>query len=649
MMYYSASMNTLDESLTNAVKEGELLESSLTNIRLLLAGTKSPIAREAVEELAAAGEWQELNDRFYKTLAFGTGGLRGRTIGSIVTRAEQVNGRPEYPCVGTACMNYFNVGRAMRGLIIYVKKHVEATDPGRKPRLVIGHDTRHFSRDFAEFCAKIGTDLGCDIYLFDSPRATPEVSFAIRELNADSGVVLTASHNPSHDNGFKAYFNDGAQLVPPHDKAVIEEVNSLTSEEYEPLPEDRRGTLHVLDASFDRVYMDRLKTVLLRPELFSKGGAKIVYSNLHGTGGHIIVPLLKELGCNVQTVAAQDVQDGRFPTVASPNPENPPALALAIEQADASGADIVIATDPDADRMGVAVRGEDGKMHLLTGNQIGSLLAWYRCMSMSGLGIINDSNRSRAVMVKTFVTTGLQDAIGHHFGYEVVNVLTGFKYIAQKLGKYEEAIPAEKREGYRKMSEEQTRALRLEYSRYFVFGGEESYGYLAQDFVRDKDANSAAIIFAELAAYAESVGKSLLELLHELFEQFGVYLEMGKSLVMEGADGAAKIAALSASYSANPPTELDGVAVSGIRDFSKGDMVDAEGDPIPAEKMIFVDMADGSSFAVRPSGTEPKIKYYLFGHGKPGAPVKEALPAVQASLDSLWAAVEKDALARSNG
>ena len=437
--------------------------------------------------------------------------------------------------------------------------------------------------------------------------------------------------------------------MPPHDKAVIEEVNSLTSEEYEPLPEDRRGTLHVLDASFDRVYMDRLKTVLLRPELFSKGGAKIVYSNLHGTGGHIIVPLLKELGCNVQTVAAQDVQDGRFPTVASPNPENPPALALAIEQADASGADIVIATDPDADRMGVAVRGEDGKMHLLTGNQIGSLLAWYRCMSMSGLGIINDSNRSRAVMVKTFVTTGLQDAIGHHFGYEVVNVLTGFKYIAQKLGKYEEAIPAEKREGYRKMSEEQTRALRLEYSRYFVFGGEESYGYLAQDFVRDKDANSAAIIFAELAAYAESVGKSLLELLHELFEQFGVYLEMGKSLVMEGADGAAKIAALSASYSANPPTELDGVAVSGIRDFSKGDMVDAEGDPIPAEKMIFVDMADGRSFAVRPSGTEPKIKYYLFGHGKPGAPVKEALPAVQASLDSLWAAVEKDALARSNG
>lgn len=653
MLYHSARMKALDESLQSAVKEGKLLESSLSNIRLLLAGTKSPVAAQSVTELAAAGQWQELNDRFYKTLAFGTGGLRGRTVGGVVTAAEQgaggPNDRPEYPCIGTACMNYFNVGRAMRGLIIYVKKHVEATSPGRKPRLVIGHDTRHFSRDFAEFCAGIGTDLGCDMYLFDGPRATPEISFAIRELNADSGVVLTASHNPSHDNGFKAYFDDGAQLVPPHDKAVIEEVNALTSEEYEPLPADRRGTLAVLDASFDRMYMDRLKSILLRPELFAKGGAKIVYTNLHGTGGHVIVPLLQELGCNVQTVAAQDVQDGRFPTVASPNPENPPALAMAIEQADAQGAAIVIATDPDADRMGVAVRGKDGGMHLLTGNQIGSLLAWYRCMSMAELGLVTDATRARAVMVKTFVTTGLQDAIANHFGYEVVNVLTGFKYIAQKLGKYEAAIPAEKRAGYRSMSEEQTRALRLEYSRYFVFGGEESYGYLAQDFVRDKDANAAAILFAELAYYAESVGKSLLELLDDLFAQFGVYREMGKSLVMEGADGAAKIAALAASYSANPPQEMDGVAVSGVRDFSRGGMVDVEGDPIPAENMIFVDLADGRSFAVRPSGTEPKIKYYLFGHGRPGLPVQESSVAVQASLDSLWAAVEHDAHARSNG
>ncbi len=646
-------MTTLDESLTSAVKDGKLLESSLTNIRLLLAGTKSPIALQSVEELAAAGQWQELNDRFYKTLAFGTGGLRGRTIGNVVTAAEQGQGgpneRPEFPCTGTAGMNYFNVGRAMRGLIIYVKKHVEATDPGRKARLVIGHDTRHFSRDFAEYCAKIGTDLGCDIYLFDGPRATPEISFAIRELNADSGVVLTASHNPAHDNVFKAYFYYGRHLVPTHYKAVNEEVNALSSEEYDALPEAEQGTLHVLAADFDRIYIDKLKSVMLRPELFEKGGAKVVFSNLHGTGGHIVVPLLKELGCNVETVAAQDVQDGRFPTVASPNPENSPALAMAIEQANAGGADIVIATDPDADRMGVAVRGKDGQMHLLTGNQIGSLMAWYRCKSMSDLGIINDSNRSRAVMVKTFVTTGLQDAIGNHFGYEVINVLTGFKYIAQKLGKYEAAIPAEKREGYRKMTEAQTRALRLEYSRYFVFGGEESYGYLAQDFVRDKDANAAAMTFAELAAYADSIGKGLLELLDDLFEQFGVYLEVGKSLVMEGADGAAKIAALAASYSSNPPAEVDGCAVSGIRDFNKGDMVDVEGDPIPAEKMIFVDLADGRSFAVRPSGTEPKIKYYLFGHGAPGAPVKESMATVKASLDSLWAAVEADAQARSNG
>ncbi len=644
-------MEKLEQLLDQAVNDGQLLASSKENILLFLAGTKSPVALPAVTELVEAGQWQELNDRFFKTLAFGTGGLRGRTIGKVVTSAEQgkgaVNDRPEFPCVGTACMNYFNLTRSMRGLITYVKRHVEATEPGRKPKIIVGHDTRHFSRDFAELCAKIGSDLGCHVYLFDGPRSTPQVSFAIRELNCDTGVVLTASHNPAHDNGFKAYFSDGAQLVPPHDKSVIDEVNALKSEEYSPLPIEEQGSITELGADFDAIYSDRLKSIMLRPELFQQGGAKVVFTNLHGTGGHIIVPLLKSLGCDVQTVPAQDIQDGRFPTVASPNPENSPALSMAIAQANDNGADIVIATDPDADRMGVAVRGQDGEMHLLTGNQIGSLLAWYRCMSMVEMGIINDSNRSRAVMVKTFVTTQLQDVIGEHFGLQVINVLTGFKYIAQKLGKYEAAIPADKRQDYRRMSEVETRNLRLQYSKYFVFGGEESYGYLSQDFVRDKDANAAAMLFAELAAYAQSIGKGLLELLNDLFAQFGVYLEMGKSLVMEGADGAAKIAALSASYISQPLTEIDGTKVVKVRDFSRGDMVDVEGDPIPKENMIFMDLEDGRSFAVRPSGTEPKIKYYLFGHGKPGDDVETSRAQVHASLDSLWAAVEKDALMRS--
>ncbi len=636
--------------LEKAVADGRLLASSLENIDLLLAGSKDPVVPVSIRELAEAGEWQELNDRFYKTLAFGTGGLRGRTIGKVVTKAEQgqggPNGRPEFPCVGTASMNYFNVGRAMRGLIIYMSRFVAAEGGNRKPLIVIGHDTRHFSRDFAEFCARIACDLGCDVALFDGPCSTPEVSFAIRELGADTGVVLTASHNPAHDNGFKAYFRDGSQLIAPHDKGVIEEVNALSSDSYEPLPEAERGSVRVLGPEFDRVFMDRLKTIILRPGEFEQGGANVVYTNLHGTGGRCIVPLLRELGCKVTTVEAQDVLDGRFPTVASPNPENASALAMGIEQADRIGAEIVIATDPDADRMGIAVRDAAGEMKLMTGNQIGSLLAWYRCMTMLELGMISPDNLEHTVMVKTFVTTPLQDAIGESFGIPVVNVLTGFKYIAAKLGKYEAAIPENLRRDYRRMSEDETRALRLKFSRFFVFGGEESYGYLAQDFVRDKDANAAALLVAELAAYASNHGTNLTALLDDLFGKYGVHLEGGKSIVMEGADGAAKIAALAQSYADHPPVEVDGSAVKAVRDFSKGGMVDAEGDPIPAEKMLFVDLEDGRSFAVRPSGTEPKIKYYLFGHGAPGADVQESRKAVQAAEDSLWRAVEADARKR---
>ena len=637
--------------LEQAVAEGKLLASSLENIKLLTGGTADPVVPATIAELVQAGEWAELNNRFYKTLAFGTGGLRGRTVGNIVMPAEQgqggVNGRPEFPCVGTASMNYFNVGRAMRGLITYVRRFVEAEGTGRKPLIVIGHDTRHFSRDFAELCARICTDLGCDCALFDGPCSVPEVSFTIRELNADTGVMITASHNPSHDNGFKAYFNDGAQLVAPHDQGVIAEVNALTSDTYEPLPADQQGKLRVLGAEMDDIYIKRLKGIVLRPEVFGKASAKVVYTNLHGTGKRCIVPMLKSIGCQLSTVAEQDVQDGRFPTVASPNPENAPALDMAIAQADRENADLVIATDPDCDRMGIAVRDKaTGKMQLLTGNQTGCLLAWYRCMSMRELGLVTPQNIQHAVMVKTFVTSPLQDAIAEHFGIATVNVLTGFKWIAAKLGKYENAIPAEKRQGYRSMTEEQTRALRLEHSKYFVFGGEESYGYLAQDFVRDKDANCAALCLAEMNAYLATQGIGLLECLNNIYKELGYYKELGKNIVMEGADGAAKIAALTKDYIANPPKEMDGAAVVAVRDFSSGKMVDAEGDPVPAEKMLFIDLADGRSFAVRPSGTEPKIKYYLFAHGEKGADVASSKAAVEAGIDSLWKAIEADAHAR---
>jgi phosphoglucomutase len=640
-------MSAIPKSLSAAVANGSLLESAKSNITALLDGTTSAIAPLAVQELVDAGAWEELNDRFFKTLAFGTGGLRGRTIGRVVTKAEQgvggPNGRPEHPCVGTATMNFYNLSRAVRGLITYAKQFAGAS---RKPVLVFAHDTRHFSRDFAEFCAKTCADLGCDAYLFEGARSTPQLSFAVRELRADGGVVLTASHNPAHDNGFKAYFNDGAQIVDAHADAIVREVNAITSERYEILPESERGSITVLGAEMDACYVALLKTLLLKPSLLEGASTKIVFTNLHGTGGHINVPMLREFGFEVLTVPEQDVQDGRFPTVESPNPENGPALKMAIDLAEQSGAEIVIGTDPDADRMGVAVRDAAGKMVLLTGNQIGSLMAWYRLKTCFELGWLTNANRNRAVLIKTYVTTELQHAIADGFGVGIVDTLTGFKYIAGKLRKYEEAIPADKKGDYRSLSQAQTRALRLEYSRFFVFGGEESYGYLGSDAVRDKDANGAALMFAEVAAYAKSVGKTLPELMDDVYTEYGYYLEIGKSLVMEGADGAAKIASLANSYAENPPTEVDGSAVLRVRDFAKQDLFDQEGDLLPKEKMLFVDLADGRSFAVRPSGTEPKIKFYLFGKKAPGGDLSAAKEAVKSALASLWSWIETDAAKR---
>jgi phosphoglucomutase len=564
-----------------------------------------------------------------------------------VTRVEAgnggPNGRPEHPCVGTAAMNYYNVSRAVRGLIAYTKQVV---GPERKPVLVFAHDTRHFARPFADLCAKICADLGCDAYVFEGPRSTPQLSFAVRELRADAGVVLTASHNPNHDNGFKAYFNDGAQIVDHHAAGIVAEVNAIASERYPAVAESERGAITVLGAEMDERYRARLKTLLLQPALLEQTATKVVFTNLHGTGGHIIVPMLRDFGFEVLTVPEQDEQDGRFPTVDSPNPENAPALKMGIDLAEKCGAEIVIGTDPDADRMGVAVRDREGKMQLLTGNQIGSLMAWYRLKACFELGWLTQANRSRAVLVKTFVTTELQRAIADGFGVGIVDTLTGFKYIAGKLRKYEEAIPSDKKGDYRSLSEEQTRALRLEYSRFFVFGGEESYGYLGSDAIRDKDANGATLIFAEVAAYAKSVGKTLPELLDEIYREYGYHLEAGRSLVMEGADGAAKIEALALSYGDNPPEVVDGTPVLRVRDFSKHDLYDQEGDLIPKEKMLFVDLEDGRSFAVRPSGTEPKIKFYLFGKAEAGEELAEAKHRVRESLASLWRWIEADAASR---
>jgi phosphoglucomutase len=652
-------MSDLVEDLDGAVANGELLESSRENIVNHLAGATSPVAEAAVTELVEAGEWGELNDRFYKTLAFGTGGLRGRTIGKVLTKAEEgaggPNERPEFPCVGSATMNFYNVGRAIRGMVAYVKKHFEAERLAlpdghpqkgitRKPVFAFAHDTRHFSRDFAEFCGRICNDLGCDAYLFVGARATPQVSFLIRELKLDAGVVLTASHNPWHDNGFKAYFNQGSQLVEPHATGVINEVDAITSEAYDVLPEAEQGKLIIVGAEADRRYMDKLKTTLLRPELLEGGeSTKVVFTSIHGTGGHIAVPMLREMGFEVLTVPEQEVQDGRFPTVASPNPENAAALQMGVDLAEKEGAEIVIGTDPDCDRMGVVVRDDHGKMQILNGNQTGTLMEWYRVKTMFDSGVLNDSNRSRAVVVKTYVTSPLQNKIAEKFGINVVDTLTGFKFICDKLQKYEDGIPVDKYEGdYRDLSEDESRRLRLEYSRFFVFGGEESYGYMGGDYVRDKDGNMATVMFAEIAAYARSVGKSVAGLLDDIYREYGFHQEVNKSVVMEGAEGAAQIASLAKSYSENHPTDFAGVKVANVRDFTTNTYEDAEGDEVPKQGMLMVDMEDGNAFAVRPSGTEPKIKYYLFGNDEPTQDLASSQARVAEGLDALWLAIEED-------
>ncbi len=644
-------MSNWRQRLAEAVGAGRVLADSGKNIEVLLSGTSDERAEDAVVELVDGGHWAELNDRFYKTLAFGTGGLRGRTIGKVVTRVErgvsEPGDRPEFPCYGTASMNFYNVNRAIRGFISYVKKHLAESGEDRKPVFVIARDTRHFSADFAHYCGTVCVETGCDAYLFDGPRATPELSFALRTLRADAGVVLTASHNPAHDNGFKAYFNDGGQIVEPHAGGIIAEVNALASDSYEALPDDEQGTVHALGVEMDEKYKEKLRTILLRPELLEGRSARVVYTNLHGTGGWIVVPMLRELGFEVITVKEQDEQDGRFPTVDSPNPENASALHKAIELAEEVGAEAVIGTDPDCDRMGVAVRNAEGEMQLLSGNQIGTLMAWYRIKTFFEQGIVTESNRSRATLIKTFVTTGFQSAVAQHFGIGVVSTLTGFKYIGEKLRKYEEAIPADRRGDYRSLSEEETRALRLEYSRFLVFGGEESYGYLGGDFVRDKDGNGSVVMFAELAAFAMSGEKRITDLLDELYHEYGVYDEMNTDIVLEGAEGAAKIAALTRSYSAQPPTEIDGSAVVKIQDFSRENVYDEEGDLIPKAGMIMVHLEGGQRFAVRPSGTEPKIKFYLFGKGESEpADLAASKAAVKAGLEALWKWLESDAHSR---
>ena len=648
------------EAISRAVEAGQLLGTSAHNIRQLLAGGNNSVYRASIEELVSRKLWSELNDRFFKALAFGTGGLRGRTIGKIVAAAERgtvpAGARPEFPCIGTNALNFYNVSRATQGLVHYARAHLGTKTPlgGKapeaRPSMVIAHDTRYFSPEFAGYAAKVASELGCDVFLFEGPRSTPELSFAVRHTNAIAGVVITASHNPPHDNGYKVYFSDGAQVVEPHASGIIAEVNRVESEVYRAVTQSERGKITVLGPEFDELYKQRLRTLVLRPEIIAaQKDLIIVFTAIHGTGGTISVPLLRELGFRVLTVPEQDSPDGGFPTVRSPNPENAEALSLGMALADREHADLVIGTDPDADRMGAAYRDRHGKVQLLSGNQLGTLLAWYRIRTLKELGVLTPENAGRAVIIKTFVTTDLQKVIALAEGLRCVETLTGFKYVGAKLAKYEHALPELPQLQYRSLSEEETRRLRLEKSTYFVFGGEESYGYSGADFVRDKDANSAVMMFAEVAAYAKAHGVTLDDLLDRIYLQFGYYLEQSNWLVLEGAEGAARIKRLVEAYRANPPATLDGARVTGIRDFSGGGITDSEGDLIPKENMLMLFLEDDRRVVVRPSGTEPKMKFYL--SGKREGLNEQTLPAAKAelaaALNRLWAELEADAKTRA--
>jgi phosphoglucomutase len=652
-------MSDLSRRLEEGAQSGALLVSSLENIRALLAGHPQEVEKASIAELAESGDWAELNNRFFRTLAFGTGGLRGKTIGAVVTVAErgtpQALGRPEFPCTGTNAMNSFNISRATQGLVAYVKEWAAREKLPHRPRICISYDTRFFSREFADLAAKVITGLGCDALVFAEPRPTPELSFAVRQTGSAAGINITASHNPPAYNGYKVYFEDGGQVVEPHASAIIAKVDAVTSAHFEPLPSGEQGLRRTLGAEMDEAYLDRLERMVLDPGLVARErGLKIVYSPLHGVGASIVMPLLGRLGFDATAVPEQLVPDSRFPTVKSPNPEYAEALTMAVALADKIGADLVMATDPDDDRMGVAARNRAGRMELLTGNQIGSMLAYYRASRMFELGILDDSNKSRGVIIKTYVTTDLQKAVAEHFGLRCVETLTGFKYNAAKLRKYEEGIPAELRADYPHLPEDETLRLRLAHSSLMVMGGEESYGYTLSDFARDKDANAAVAGFAEVVAYARSKGMTAVEYLDDIFATLGVYLERGESLVFEGAEGAAQIAKLAASYAGNPPSAMDGVRVAKVENFAVDVIHDVEGDRIPAEGMIIFTLADGRRCAVRPSGTEPKIKYYIFGVEKPPGrkmtadEVAAARVRVQDSIDRLWDWLHADALRRGS-
>ncbi len=534
----------------------------------------------------------ELIESFYRDLEFGTGGLRG------------IMG------VGSNRMNIYTVGAATQGLANYLKQNVEG-----EIRVVVAHDSRNNSRLFAEDTAEIFASNGFKVFLFDALRPTPELSFAIRELNCHSGVVITASHNPKEYNGYKAYWADGAQVTEPHDKNIINEVQKITDVAMIKRGE-RVDTIEILDTKFDDIYLKMIKDLSLSPASVEKyNDMKIIYTPIHGSGVDLVPRALKLYGFkNVQLVPEQAIVDGDFPTVASPNPEERKTMAMAIDLAAKEGADLILATDPDADRVGVALRNQKGEYVLLNGNQTLVLILSYMLTRWSELGKINGNQFA----VKTIVTSSMANAVAENFGVKCYDCLTGFKYIARIIREQEGKSE-------------------------YIGGGEESFGFLAGDSVRDKDAVSACALAAEAAAWAkDTMGLTLYEWLQELYVKYGLYREDLVSVVRKGKEGAELIQQMMVDYRENPPKSILGSPVVKINDYKTLETTDTVAGTVTkinedSSNVLQWFTEDGTIVSVRPSGTEPKIKFY-FGVKAPLCCVEkfdEVLAVVDGKIQSI--------------
>jgi phosphoglucomutase len=552
--------------------------------------------RGQVEKLLADQDWAELNDRFYTNLEFGTGGLRG-VIGGGYNR-----------------MNAFTVRRATQGLANYI---VRAVPTGAAA--VIAYDSRNFSEQFALEAALVFCANGIKTYLFTGLRPTPELSFAVRKFGATAGIVVTASHNPPEYNGYKVYWNDGAQVVAPHDTAIIKEVLSVG--DIKALDKDKAissGQLVMVDKEVDEAFINMVKNCAIRPQLLKDGGKdlKVVFTPLHGTGGMPVETALKEMGVDVIFVEEQKKPDGNFSTVDYPNPEEASAMKLALDLGEKVNADLILGTDPDADRLGIAAP-DNGKFVLITGNQLGALLADYILSAKKEMGTMP----AKPAFIKTIVTTELQRLIAEDNGATTFDTLTGFKYIGEKIREFESDGS-----GFS-----------------YIFGGEESYGYLVNTEVRDKDAVSAATMTVEMALYHKSQGRTLLDQLRNIWSKYGYFQEALISKTFKGQTGLNAMKALMEKLRNDPPKLFAGQKVAAVKDYSNGTTTTpATGSKekninLPSSNVLQFILEDNSIVTVRPSGTEPKIKFYVSCRSEKGTGLNDAMKIVAGKIEAISA------------